>query len=166
MCPTFAAHPPTEAEPLAGPLDQLSRGDATLDLGELGQFWTRIMGEHGTFAVHLLGPEEAALIEQARATAANFRDLRAGGVRDMATLFAAAEAIIHFKEATEAGIEAAQIQSIIHPALADHIRREAVKFHDELSRAAGLPGGVQVKPSALPNTGDGSVPEEGAGESE
>ena len=154
--PTFAAHIRAEAERFTARIDQFSRGDVSSDLGELVQFWTRIMEEHAAFAAHLLDPTEMALIEQARTTAANFRSLRAEGVRDMATLFAAAEAIIHFKETAEAGIEAAQIQSIIHPALADHIRREAVKFHDELSRAAGLPGGVQQTPVALPRTGDGS----------
>ena len=142
--PTFAAHLRTEAERFTGRLDQLSRGDPTLDLGELVQFWTRIMEEHATFAVHLLDPEEAALIEQARATAANFRALRMSGA-DLATLFAAAEAIIHYKETAETGIEAGQIQSIIHPALADHILREAIKFRDELQRASGLPGGGKGK---------------------
>jgi hypothetical protein len=39
-----------------------------------------------------------------------------------------------------AGGWSVQIRSIIHPALADHVRREAIKFDDELSRAAGLPG--------------------------
>lgn len=164
--PTFAAHIRAEAERFTARLDQFSRGDVSSDLGELVQFWTRIMEEHAAFAAHLLDPTEMALIEQARTTAANFRDLRAGGVRDMATLFAAAEAIIHFKETAEAGIEAARIQSIIHPALADHIRREAVKFHDELSRAAGLPGGAQTTPRALPNTGDGSDPGGEPGEGE
>ncbi len=142
--PSFAAHIRAEAERFTGRLDQLSRGDATLDLGELVQFWMRIMEEHATFAAHLLDPEEAALIEQARATAANFRALRTSGA-DIITLFTAAETIIHFKETTGAGIEAAQIQSIIHPALADHILREAIKFRDELQRASGLPGGGKGK---------------------
>ena len=142
--PTFAAHIRAEAERFTGRLNQLSRGDAALDLGELVQFWTRIMEEHAAFAAHLLDPEEAALIEQARTTAANFRALRISGA-DLATLFAAVETIIHFKETGRDGIEAAQIQSIIHPALADHILREAIKFRDELQRAAGQPGGGKGK---------------------
>ena len=78
----------------------------------------------------------------------------------MATLFAAAEGIIHFKETAEDGIEAPHIQSIIHAALADHVRREAIKFQDELSRAAGLPGGAQQARRAPPRTGDGSCGDE------
>lgn len=43
--------------------------------------------------------------------------------------------ITDFKTAAEQGIETGQIKSIIHPALADHVRREAVRFRDELLRA-------------------------------
>ena len=34
----------------------------------------------------------------------------------------------------ETGIKAGKIKSIIHPSLAPHVRREAVKFNDELRR--------------------------------
>ncbi|MGI8918156.1 MAG: DUF2935 domain-containing protein [Pyrinomonadaceae bacterium] len=44
--------------------------------------------------------------------------------------------IIDFKTAAEKGIQTGKIKSIIHPALADHVRREAIKFADELKRAA------------------------------
>ena len=47
----------------------------------------------------------------------------------------AANEIVDFKTAAEEGIEAGQIRSIIHPTLADHVRREAVKFVDDLKRA-------------------------------
>ena len=43
--------------------------------------------------------------------------------------------IIDFKVAGEKGIIAGKIKSIIHPALADLVRREAVRFKDELVRA-------------------------------
>jgi hypothetical protein len=38
----------------------------------------------------------------------------------------AADDIIDFKTAAERGIQAGKIKSIIHPALADHVRRGAV----------------------------------------
>jgi hypothetical protein len=44
--------------------------------------------------------------------------------------------IIDFKTAAEKGIQTGKIRSIIHPALADHVRREALKAADELRRAA------------------------------
>jgi len=43
--------------------------------------------------------------------------------------------IIDFKTAAEKGIQTGQIKSIIHPTLADHVRREALKAADELKRA-------------------------------
>jgi hypothetical protein len=44
--------------------------------------------------------------------------------------------IIDFKTAAEKGIQTGKIRSIIHPTLADHVRREALKAADELKRAA------------------------------
>ena len=96
-------------------------------------FWSEQMMEHALFTAHLLDPRELPLIAQATAMAASFQALAGSG--DAAGLAAAGELILNFKETAEAGIEAGQIQSIIHPALADHIRREAVKFRDELARA-------------------------------
>jgi hypothetical protein len=49
---------------------------------------------------------------------------------------AAVQTIIDFKTAAEKGVRAGEIKSIIHPAVADHVRREAVRFKDELARAA------------------------------
>jgi hypothetical protein len=131
--PTFAAHVAAEGEHFLMRLENLSRGDIEFDLAELVPFWARIMGEHAAFAAHLLDPRETALIAQAASMAAAFQTLATSG--DAAALAAAGELILGFKESAEAGIEAGQIQSIIHPALADHIRREAIKFRDELARA-------------------------------
>ena len=47
----------------------------------------------------------------------------------------AVDDIIDFKIAAEKGIELGEIRSIIHPTLADHVRREAIKAADELKRA-------------------------------
>jgi hypothetical protein len=48
----------------------------------------------------------------------------------------AAQEVLDFKTVGEKGIYAGKIKSIIHPSLASHVRREAVKFIDELKRAA------------------------------
>ena len=40
-----------------------------------------------------------------------------------------------FETTATKGIEEGTINSITHPTLADHVRREAVKFVDELKRA-------------------------------
>ena len=132
--PTFAAHIAAEGQHFLARLDNLSNGSTEFDLAELLPFWSRIMGEHAMFVAHLLDPQETALIAQAAGMAAAFQALANSG--DAAALAAAGELILGFKETAETGIEAATIQSIIHPALADHVRREAVKFRDELHRAA------------------------------
>jgi hypothetical protein len=48
----------------------------------------------------------------------------------------AAEEILDFKAVAEKGIHAGKIKSIISPPLVSHVRREAVKFVDELKRTA------------------------------
>ncbi len=133
--PTFAAHIAAEAEHFRMRLLDLNAGEVQFDLATLVPFWSRIMGEHALFAAHLLDPgHERPLIEQARDLAARFEALSTS--RDAAMVAAAGEMILDYKETAESGIESGEIQSIIHPALADHIRREAVKFLDELRRAA------------------------------
>jgi hypothetical protein len=142
--PTFAHHIAAEGDHFAKRLENLNRGEVEFDLGELVPFWARIMGEHALFAAHLMDPGyEAPLIHQAYQMAASFQTLASRN--DVAGLAAAGEMILDFKETAETGIEAAEIESIIHPSLADHIRREAVKFLDELHRTVpGLAGGAQV----------------------
>jgi hypothetical protein len=54
---------------------------------------------------------------------------------ETSAVLSAAETILDFKTKAARGIEAARIKSIIDPRLADHVRREALKFIDELKRA-------------------------------
>jgi hypothetical protein len=54
---------------------------------------------------------------------------------ETSAVLSAAETILEFKTKTARDIEAARIKSIIDPRLADHVRREALKFVDELHRA-------------------------------
>jgi hypothetical protein len=92
------------------------------------------MGEHSAFIAHLLDPDERLLIEQASRMERAF--LREGfkEVRGDEVMKAAKE-ILDFKTVGEKGIYAGKIKSIISPQLASHVRREAVKFVDELQRA-------------------------------
>jgi hypothetical protein len=48
----------------------------------------------------------------------------------------AAHEVLDFKTVGEKGIKSGKIKSIIHPSLASHVRREAVRFVDELKRTA------------------------------
>lgn len=54
---------------------------------------------------------------------------------ETSAVLSAAELILDFKTKAARDIEAARIKSIIDHRLADHVRREALKFVDELRRA-------------------------------
>ena len=95
------------------------------------------MDEHALFIAHLLDPKEEALIQAAEKTSEAFEKMRRQPqVRSSPAVTAAVEGIIDFKTAALKGISAGSIKSIIHPTLADHVRREAVRFKDELARSA------------------------------
>jgi hypothetical protein len=133
--PLFFEHTAREGERFAKRLDQFSRGDTSIDLKEATEFWTAVMGEHAGFIAHLLDPEERALVHKAMQTSEAFRQMHGHKPSSKDTLEKAANDIIDFKTAAEKGIQTGKIKSIIHPALADHVRREAIKFADELKRA-------------------------------
>jgi len=153
----FFDHTRNEAERWTRRLETLASGESELDKTEVSTFWTNIMDEHARFVAHLLDPQEFDLIETAMKTSRVFADLHNhGGIGGAATalvhepgtvvdslvqnpetnaILSAAETILDFKTKAARDIEAARIKSIIDPRLADHVRREALKFVDELKRA-------------------------------
>lgn len=154
--PLFFDHTQHEAERWTRRLEALARGESEFDRAEVTTFWTNIMAEHASFVAHLLDPDEYELIETAMKTSRVFADLHQGGFGGVAAaaihepgtvvgsliqnpetdaVLSAAETILDFKTKVGRGIEAARIKSIIDPRLADHVRREAQKFIDELKRA-------------------------------
>jgi hypothetical protein len=154
--PLFFDHTRHEAERWTRRLEQLGQGESELDRAEVAAFWNNIMDEHARFVAHLLDPDEAELVEKATRTSNVFRELGSGGIGGAAAALAAepgtvagaltdhpetsavlsaAETILEFKTQTARDIEAARIKSIIDPRLSDHVRREALKFVDELKRA-------------------------------
>jgi len=155
--PLFFDHTQHEAERWTRRLETLAGGESEFDRAEVTTFWTNIMDEHSRFIAHLLDPDEYELIEKAMSASRVFADLHQGGVGGVAAaavhepgalvnslienpetsaVLSAAETILDFKTKAARGIEAARIKSIIDPRLADHVRREAQKFIDELKRAA------------------------------
>jgi len=139
--PMFFAHTRHEAERFVRRLGQLNGGNAAFDRREVIPFWADKMEEHSLFVAHLLDPSEKVLKEAAETSAGLFDKLEdTPGAKGAAA--SAAQTIINFKVAAERGILAGQIKSIIHPALADHVRREAVRFKDELDRSDGPVGTV------------------------
>lgn len=154
--PLFFDHTQHEAERWTRRLETLAGGESEFDRAEVTKFWTNIMDEHSRFIAHLLDPDEYELIEKAMSASRIFADLHQGGVGGVAAaafhepgavvnsmienpetsaVLSAAETILDFKTKAARGIEAARIKGIIDPRLADHVRREAQKFVDELKRA-------------------------------
>ena len=154
--PLFFDHTRHEAERWSRRLEQISTGDADFDREEVAVFWDNIMDEHARFIAHLLDPDEVELVERATKTGKVFEKLGGGGMGgavaalnaepgtvaraitehpETSAVLSAAEAILDFKTQAARDIEAARIKSIIDPRLADHVRREALKFVDELQRA-------------------------------
>ena len=153
----FFDHTRHEAERWTSRLETLASGASEFDKDEVSTFWTNIMDEHARFVAHLLDPDEYELIETCMSTSRVFADLHKGGpvggaaaaiVHEPTTvvgslvdnpetsaILSAAETILDFKTKAARDIEAARIKSIIDPRLADHVRREALKFVDELKRA-------------------------------
>jgi hypothetical protein len=137
--PSFFDHTRKEAERFVRRLDQLNGGDAHFSRAEVVPFWADKMEEHSQFIAHLLDPDEKLLKELSETSAKAFGKIEAAPPPkrgDDDPVMTAVHGIIDFKTAAEKGISAGTIKSIIHPALADHVRREAIRFGDELSRAS------------------------------
>ena len=132
---TFFDHTATEADHLVDRLEQFSQGDTSTGLRETASFWTQIMGEHSDFIAHLLDPAERDLIMKAMQTSDAFHKLHDNLPSSKNPLESVVDDIIDFKTAAENGIVMGTIKSIIHPTLADHVRREAIKAADDLKRA-------------------------------
>lgn len=155
--PLFFDHTRHEAERWTRRLETLAGGESEFDRSEVSTFWTNIMDEHARFVAHLLDPDEYALIETCMKTSRVFCDLHKGGATGVVSalldepgtvtdsliknpetdaILSAAQTILDFKTKAARDIEGGRIKSIIDPRLADHVRREALKFVDELKRAA------------------------------
>lgn len=134
--PTFYDHTAREAEYFSARLTRLSEGDVSIDRDKAAEFWTLIMGEHADFVAHLLDPVERELVAKAMKASQDFHKLHDMSPAPRDKAIKGVEDILDFKVAAQKGIETGKIKSIIHPALADHVRREALKAADDLRRAA------------------------------
>jgi hypothetical protein len=134
--PTFLDHISREEDHFVRRVQKLSNGDTSLDRDETAKFWSLIMGEHADFIAHLLDPAERMLIGTSQKAAEEFYEVHKAMPLDERKLEKAIDAIIDFKAVAEKGIDAGMIKSIIHPILANHVRREAIKASDEFRRSA------------------------------
>lgn len=132
--PLFFTHTAREADRFATRLGMYSRRNIEFERAEVVDFWSKTMSEHSAFIAHLLDPQERLLFDQATKLEKAFANPaslnRVGGDPVMD----AAKEILDFKTVGEKGIRSGVIKSIIRPELAAHVRREAVRFIDELKR--------------------------------
>jgi Domain of unknown function (DUF2935) len=131
--PLFFEHTAREADRFAARLALYSKRQIEFDRAEVIDFWSKTMGEHSGFIANLLDPSEKLLHDQAHKMQKAFLETGFKQVRGDEVTKAAQE-ILDFKTVGEKGIKSGKIKSIIHPSLASHVRREAVKFIDELKR--------------------------------
>ncbi|MEX2458992.1 MAG: DUF2935 domain-containing protein [Actinomycetota bacterium] len=162
--PLFFDHTRHEAERWVRRLEQLGGRESEYEREEVVPFWSNIMDEHARFVAHLLDPDEFDLIDEAMNASKVFSSLTpgpGGSVKalvkapgtvakaltknpEMDEVLSAAELILDFKTKAARDIEAARIKSIIDPRLSDHVRREALKFVDELKRAGRRSGSKEA----------------------
>jgi hypothetical protein len=154
--PLFFDHTRHEAERWERRLNGLTNGESEFERSEVVKFWTNIMDEHARFVAHLLDPDEFELVEKSFSAGNVFRQLNKGGIEgtvaaladepatvvdslaknpELDAVMSAVQTILDFKTQAVRDIEAGRIKSIIEPRLADHVRREALKFLNELKRA-------------------------------
>lgn len=132
--PLFFQHTAREADRFASRLELYNRKIVAYERNEVVDFWSATMGEHSGFISHLLDPDERTLIAKANEMEITFLNQQFAEVPGDDVL-GAANSILEFKNAGEEGIYTGGIKSIIPPALASHVRREAERFIDELKRA-------------------------------
>ena len=131
--PLFFTHTAREADRLAARLAMYNRRDIEFERGEVVDFWSKTMSEHSAFIAHFLDPTEGLLIDQAIKLENAFANPAAMRRVGIDPIMAAAQEVLDFKTVGEKGIRSG-IKSIIRPELAAHVRREAVRFIDELKR--------------------------------
>lgn len=92
--------------------------------------WLQFMAEHAAFAAHLLDPVEVAKIRQATKFIGDFETLHGGCAQFNTQLQAMSERAGKALDAyfTTLGVGTANVQSIIHPVLAEHVVREGRRF--------------------------------------
>ncbi|MDF1997402.1 DUF2935 domain-containing protein [Peribacillus frigoritolerans] len=109
-------------------------------------FFLRIMADHAKFIGHLLDPSERKLVDMARNFSNDFDQLlfQATDIESMKPQSqtiplldqfldqnrVSVVSLRDFKKTARDLIEECKIKSIIHPLLADHVFREAERFHE------------------------------------
>lgn len=118
-------------------LEHYNRGNVELDRKEVVSFWSHDTAGHLSMIAHMLDPLEKTLVSRALEMSDRWRKVDPEAAGDAGDpLLQAEQEVIDFKTAIYKGIDTARVQSIMHPAMADHMKREGLRFIDELKRSA------------------------------
>lgn len=126
-----------EAKRATNRLEKLAAGDTSMSYTEVIDFWSGIMSDYCEFVAHLLDPQEQELISQALDASAVFQGFQKGNRMQIlpgGEVLTAAQELLDYTTTLHEGVENGTVKSIIHPMLADHMRRSTQKFVDELRR--------------------------------
>lgn len=135
--PLMFDHTAREAEHASHRLEALSAGETGLNYAEVIDFWTASMSDDGAFIAHYLDPQEQDNIGQALDSSAVFKGFNQGNKDRSLTggeVLLALEDFVEFETSIEDSVNAGHLKSILTPAFADHMRRETLKFMDEVKR--------------------------------
>lgn len=126
-----------EADRFARRLEQYNGGAVELDRKEVVEFWSQDTSGHLAMIGHLLDPEEKTLVARALEMSERWKKIDPQAAGDAGDpILEAEQEVIDFKTSIAKGVETAKIQSILHPAMVDHMKREGLRFIDELKRSA------------------------------
>lgn len=136
--PSFFQAASMEAGRFAKRLDQLNRGASEFERSEVIPFWMSDNADHSAMIAHFLDPQEHRLIHHAMESSKKYTRMRAApparqGPSDPA--LETAQEIVTFETEIHQGILDGTVHSILQPLMTDHMRREGMRFVEELKRA-------------------------------
>jgi len=136
--PSFFQAASMEAGRFAKRLEQLNRGASEFERSEVIPFWMSDNSDHSAMIAHFLDPQEHRLIQHAMVSSKKYSRMRAApparhGTADPA--LETAQEIVTFETEIHQGILEGTVHSILQPLMTDHMRREGMRFVEELKRA-------------------------------
>ena len=145
--PSFVEHTGREVDTMLARIRGELRSRDEICMGD------RMLAEHAAFAAHLLDPAERALVSTAQEASDKTFDLVANCTKD------SLETLIMLSRTAGTALDAfvkgplSTAKSVIHPLLADHVKREGERFLGTLAVLPNDETGQPAQPPAQPGTG-------------
>ena len=136
--PSFFEAASKEADYFIRRLEAYNDRKVELRRDEVVDFWAHDTAGHLAMIGHFLDPQETERVTQALEMSRRWQNIRAEKpkVEGADPVLQAEREVIDFKQALAKGVDAGTIRSILRPIMLEHMRREALRFVDELRRSA------------------------------